>query len=351
MRCNRIKKILGAFLDEELSQRRVKQVQQHLENCSACAWELKSLQKVDGLGRWMTETSSKQMPKDYWDGFLTNIHEKLQKADKYKQSKMIGFFNRGRYLTQAFIAYWFKKAAHAFAAVVVIFALIFGIDYIRDSSSQIAKLEDSESEKISINFYLNEHEKALTKAAYSAHPSRSGMDLGYEDLLYYNTVRGSQRDWPGEAGIILREPNYYNDPARRKPSPAVDIANGKKLNLEEAQEAVSFKIIKSQTLYPGYFLESIRKIEGRECLQLVYTNGISTISLFEQALTSSEKLQSSDFREYVMYSRKGIRSVNIIGWNSAEVSFTLMGEHDLSHFLTIIREIQEVYIGNNDMVQ
>lgn len=350
MRCNRVKKILGTFLDEELSERKSKQVQRHLDECSACAWELKSFKKVDELGRWIIESSATQVPKDYWDGFLSNIHEKLQKADKYKQSKMIGFFNRAWCFSQAFVAYWFKKTAPGFAAAVVIFALIFGINYMRDSSSQNTVLDGSDGEKISINFYLKEHEKALTKAAYSTHPSRRGIDLGYEDLLYYNTVRGSHREWPGEAGIIIREPNYYNYPARKVPSPVADIANGKKLNLEEAQKAVSFKIIKSQTLYPGYFLESIKKIEGRECLQLVYTNGISTISLFEQALTSSEKFQSSDFREYVMYSRKGIRPVNIIGWNGAEVSFTLIGENDLSHFLNIIREIQDDYLGNNNMI-
>jgi hypothetical protein len=351
VRCKRIKKILGAFLDQELSQRKVKQVQQHLQKCSACAWELKSLQKIDELGRWITKTSSNQMPKDYWDGFLANMHEKLKKTDKYKHTKIFGFLNRALRLTKAFITYWFKKATPAFAAAVVIFALIFGINYLPDSSSQIVIREDSEKEKLSINLYLKEHEKAIKKATYSGHPSRSGIDLGYEDLLYYNTVRGSQREWPGEAGIILRSPHYYNYTTPTEQSPAVDIVNGKRLSLEEAQEAVGFKIIKSQFLYPGYFLESIKKIEGRECLQLVYTNGISTISLFEQALTSGEKLQSSDFREYVLYSRKGIRPVNIIGWNSAEVSFTLIGDQELSYFLDIIREIQGVYLGNNDMVQ
>jgi len=351
VRCNRVKKILSTFLDEELSERKSEQVRQHLDECSACTWELKSFKKVDELGRWITEASATQVSADYWDCFLSNIHKKLKKADKSKQSKMIGFFNRVWRFTQAFTAYWFKKAAPGFAAVVVIFVLLFGINYIRDRSSQSTIMDGSESEKISINFYLKEHEKALTKVAYSTHPSRRGIDLDHEDLLYYNTVRGSQREWPGEAGIIIREPKYYKYPTRKEPSPADDIANGQKLSLEEAQKAVSFKIIKSQTLYPGYFLESIKKIEGRECLQLVYTNGISTISLFEQALTSSEKVQSRDFREYVMYSRKGIRPVNIIGWNSAEVSFTLIGEDDLSHFLTIIREIQEVYIGNNDLVQ
>jgi hypothetical protein len=342
---------LGTFLDGELSERKSKQVQRHLVQCSACAWELKSFKKVDELGRWITEASATQVPADYWDGFLSNIHEKLMKADKHKQLKMIGIFNRGWHLTQTFTTYCFNKAAPGFAAAVVIFALLFGINYLRNSSSQTTVLDGSEGENISINFYLKEHEKVLAKTAYSAYSSPRRIELNYEDVFYYDAMRGSKREFQGETGIILRKPNYYNSSARRKPSTAADIANGKKLNLEQAQKAVSFEIIISQTLYPGYFLESIKKIEGRECLQLVYTNGINTISLFEQALINSEKLQSSDFREYVMYSRKGIRPVNIIGWNSAEVSFNLIGENDLSHFLSIIREIQEVYIGNNDMVQ
>ena len=92
MRCNTIKKILGTFLDEELSERKSKQVRRHLDACSACAWELKSFKKVDELGRWMTEACATRVPVDYWDGFLSNIHERLQKDDKYKQAKIVGFF-------------------------------------------------------------------------------------------------------------------------------------------------------------------------------------------------------------------------------------------------------------------
>ena len=179
---------------------------------------------------------------------------------------------------------------------------------------------------------------------HSTQPSRSGIELGYEDVLYYDAVRGSE--FLGERGVFLRAPRHRSFPVRGEPFIAPHIANGHKLDLQKAQEAVGFKIVVPQTLYPGYFLESIRKIEKRECLQLIYTNGISTISLFEQAVGSKEKFQSGDFREYVMYSQKGGEPVNIIGWNSAEVSFTLIGEEDFSHLMGIIRAIQEGYLGN-----
>lgn len=360
MRCNKVKKMLGAYLDGELSEGKAKQVQRHLAKCSACNWELKSFQKINGLGRWMAQTSSPRLPEGYWKGYLANLHKRLERAEIYQRSDMVGFFNRCWRFPSAFAAYWFKKIAPGLAAAVVVIAVITGINYMRHRALQIATLEGTEREKITINFYLKEHESAVKLAAYSTHLSRRGIELGYDDVFYYDAVRGVGREWPGEAGIFLRAPRHSNYPTPREPSRATDlpvrkermqtgIANGHRLSLRKGQEAVDFKIVAPQTLYPGYFLETLRKIEGRECLQLIYTNGISTVSLFEQAVASREKFHSGDFREYVMYSKEGGEPVNIIGWNSAEVSFTLIGEEDISHLMGIIRAIQEDYLGNKDM--
>ena len=333
MRCSSVRKVLGSYLDGELSERKAKRVRKHLAECSACAWELKSFQKIDELGKWAAEPA----PEGYWEGYLARLHSRMEREDRDFETP--GFFiRRLRFLA----GYWFRKVSPGLAIVLVIAALVAG--YMRFSPTRIA---EPETEKITVNFYLKQHEDAIMRASYSTDPPQSGIELRYEDVFYYDAARGPDRERPGEMGIFLRAPRRSVYPERREPSQADDISNGHSLSLREAQESVGFEVVAPQILHPGYFLENIRKIEGKECLQLIYTNGISTLSLFEQAFRSEERFRSGDFREYVMYSRGNDEPVNIIGWNSAEVSFTLIGEQDLSHLMGIIRAIQESYLAED----
>jgi hypothetical protein len=333
MRCSSVRRVSGSYLDGELPERKAKKVQKHLAECSACAWELKSFQKIDELGKRAVESA----PEGYWEGYLARLHSRMEREDKDFETP--GFFIRRLHF---FAGYWLRKVSPGLAIALVIAALIAG--YMRFSSTRIA---EPEREKITVNFYLKQHENAIMQASYSTEPPQGGIELGYEDVFYYDAARGPGREWPGEMGIFLRAPRRSVYPARKEPSQAVDISNGHSLSLREALESVSFGVIAPQILHPGYFLENIRKIEGKECLQLIYTNGISTLSLFEQAFRSEEKFHSSDFREYVMYSKGNGEPVNIIGWNSAEVSFTLIGEQDLPHLMGIIRAIQESYLAKD----
>jgi hypothetical protein len=335
MRCSSVREKLGSYLDGELPERKAKRVQKHLAECSACAWELRSFQKVDELGKWAVESA----PEGYWEGYLARLHSRMEREEREQKLGMPRAFGRRlRFLAGC----WLRKASPGLAAVLVTAALIAG--YTRFSPTRIGK---PEIEKITVNFYLKQHENAIMQASYSTEPPQSGIELGYEDVFYYDAARGPDREWPGEMGIFLRAPRRSVHPERRKPSHANDISNGHSLSLKKAQESVSFEVIAPHILHPGYFLENIRKIEGKECLQLIYTNGMSALSLFEQAFRSEERFHSSDFREYVMYSRGNGEPVNIIGWNSAEVSFNLIGEQDLSHLMGIIRAIKESYLAKD----
>ncbi len=347
MRCNKVKKILSAYLDGELSESKSKKVQQHLSECSTCAWELKSFQKIDELGRWMAETESSQTPRDYWENYQANLYARLEQETAYQQSNITGFLNRYWGFSLAFATHWLKRMAPGLAAAAIIIAMLTGIDYMRRQPFQTTAQESREMEKISVNLYLKEHKNAVMLTSHSTQPTQREIELGYEDVFYYDAARGLDGEWPGEAGVFLRAPRRSGYPIHKEPS--TDIANDRKLSLKEVREAVSFKIIAPQILHPAYFLESIRKVKGRECLQLIYTNGISTLSLFEQALGSEERFHSGDFREYIMYSKEGGEPVNIIGWNSAEVSFTLLGEEDLSHLMSIIRAVQANYLANSGL--
>ncbi len=347
MRCKKVKKILGAYLDGELSEKRAKKIQQHLTECSSCAWELKSFQKIDELGRWMAETESSQLPKDYWGDYQANLHARLEQEGIPQSSGMGEFFNRYWRFTLAFAAHWSERMAPGLAAAVIIVALIMGINYMRHQPLQTTTQESPRMKKISVNLYLKEHKNAVMLASHSPQSTQRQIELGYEDVFYYDAARGPDREWPGEAGVFLRAPRHSSYPVRKEPSRANDIAKGQELSLKEAQETVSFKIVAPQILHPAYFLESVRKVKGREAIQLIYTNGINTLSLFEQALGSAEKLHSSDLREYVMYSKGSGKSANIIGWNSAEISFALIGEKELSHLMDMIRAIQADYLEDN----
>jgi hypothetical protein len=333
MRCSSVRKVSGSYLDGELPERKAKKVQKHLAECSACAWELRSFQKIDELGKWAVESA----PEGYWGGYLARLHRRMELEER--DFEMPGFFVRRLHFLAG---YWLRKMSPGLAIVLVIAALIAG--YIRFSPTRIA---EPETEKITVNFYLKQHENAIMRASHSIEPPRSGIELGYEDVFYYDAARGLGRERPGETGIFLRAPRRSVYPERREPSQADEISNGHSLSLREAQESVSFEVAAPQILHPGYFLENIRRIEGKECLQLIYTNGISTLSLFEQAFRSEEKFHSGDLREYVLYSRGNGEPVNIIGWNSAEVSFTLIGEEDLPHLMGIIRAIQESYLAKD----
>ena len=344
MRCNRVRKMLGAYMDEELSGRKTKKIQKHLTMCSACAWELKSLQKIDELGRWMAETEAARLPENYWQNYTAHLHARIDQEGEHPGTGITGLLGRYWRFSANFTDYWARRMAPGLIAALIVIGLITGANHIRHRLFQVAAQGSPETEKISVNLYLKEHENAVMLTSHSAQPSQVGIELGHEDVFYYDAVRGLDREWPGEAGVFLRAPRRSSYPVDRRPSKAPDIFNGHKLSLKEAQESFSFGVVAPRMLYPAYFLEGIRKVEGRECLQLIYTNGISTLSLFEQALESDEKLHSSDFREYVMYSKDGIGSASIIGWNSQKVSFTLIGVEDLSDLMDVIHLIQADYL-------
>jgi len=348
MKCNRIRRKLGAYLDGELPERKAEKIRKHLAECSSCTWELKSFHKIDELGRWTAEAESAQPPEDYWENYQANLHARLEQEKVHRGAGISSFLSRCWNFSLAFAVYWSGKMAPGLAAAVVILALAMGLYYVRHQPIQTIAQGSPETEKISVNLYLKEHENAVMLASHSTQPQQMGVELGYEDVFYYDAARGLDSGWSGERGVFLRAPRHSSYPVDMEPSKSVDIANGDKLSLKAAQEAVSFRIVAPQILHPAYLLECIRKVEGREAVQLVYTNGISTLSLFEQALESEEKLYSSDFREYVMYSKAEGEPANMIGWNSREVSFTLIGEQEFSPLMGLTRAIQESYFGEKE---
>ena len=354
--------MLGAYLDGELTDKKVSKIEQHLMECALCSWELKSFRKVDEFGQWVANANGQHLYP--WEDYIANLHGKLKKAKASQNSWVFCIYYRFRYSTSGFIAYWFRKLAPGFAFALFIAGIFLGINYIRNNSTEIpqsvssvktannvqqsvsvskAKLggpeKQSESQKLIFNFYLKEHKNAVIQQV--SHPEQTihkGVEIKDDDVLYYDTIRGERQ---GEAGLILRAPRRSNVPAQVSTPQAKKIDDSHSLNLEQATKSVTFKVAAPQTLYPGYLLESIKKLEGKNCLHLVYTNGINTLSLFEQSMASEEKLHPNDFKEYIMYSKEGNDPANIIGWNSRGVSFTIIGNEDFPKLINITRGIQE----------
>jgi len=372
MRCSKVKDTLGAYLDKELSERKVKRIERHLAKCSACTWELRSFQKINELGQRIAEAELSQLPDGYWDTYITNLYGKLEHAGVHHRFSKFSFLAPYWHFTLNFASYWFKKTAPGLAVAVVVIALAMSVSHFinrpaqnpiqesqktmpvvsKSTSKEIVKKpviaekpsKINELEKITINFYLKEHENAVMQASYSPQIRQKSVELSYDDVFYYDAARGLDKDWQGEAGIFLRAPHRSSYRGSGEPSQqSSNIANDHKLSLQEAQKTVNFRIAAPRTLYPGYFLESIKKIEGKECIHLIYTNGISTLSMFEQTIKSEEKFHSGDFREYVMYSKEDGKPANIISWNNTVVSYTLIGKEDFSYLMDIIRTFQEDY--------
>jgi len=86
-------------------------------------------------------------------------------------------------------------------------------------------------------------------------------------------------------------------------------------------------------------LDAIRRIEGRDALHLLYTDGINTISLFEQPLDGQRGLGAQDFREYALYRSEGQGPGTILAWRDHALSYVLIGNIEMSQLMDMAQSI------------
>ena len=137
-------------------------------------------------------------------------------------------------------------------------------------------------------------------------------------------------------GIIVRGPSYQRQIGSPESSA---ISNGHTLTLSEARETADFDLIAPPRLYPGYCLDQIRKIDGRDALQMLYTNGIDSISLFEQSLDGQHGLDAEDFREFAVYRQTEQAGGTILAWRDDEVFYALIGNIEMSQLMDMAQSI------------
>ncbi len=187
-----------------------------------------------------------------------------------------------------------------------------------------------------INFYLKEHQDVIARHASmnqtTAQPAQ--MRVNQHDILYYEFFDDELEYM--SPGIIVRGPSSQH---QIDSSNAPVISNGHTLTITEARQAAGFNLVSPSWLRPAYALDQIRRIEGRDALQLLYTDGIDSVSLFEQPLNGQRGLEAKDFREYAVYRQKERAGGTILAWRDDELSYVLIGNTEMSELMDMAQSI------------
>ncbi len=237
-----------------------------------------------------------------------------------------------------------RRAGYLAAALLVISSSVACFVLSRKVTDLKAELEQARrdialvptDETTTINLYLREHEDVVARhATFSpATPQPARMRVNQHDVLYYELF-GDEPEYMSP-GIIVRGPSSEREiDSSRAPA----ISNGHTLTLSEARQTANFELQAPARLYPGYCLDQIRRIEGREALQLLYTDGINSISLFAQPLDGQRGLEPKDFREYAVYQNKERAGGTILAWRDDALSYVLIGSIEMSQLMDMAQSI------------
>jgi len=308
-KCEDIQIDLEAYLSGETDELRKNEIYDHLQDCRDCSQALQRLTKLSGvIDSWQTPEPSPLM------------YQKLSKQMKAPSPLHVKTFRNPL----------IRKVVFKLTEVAAIVAITLSISHL--FSKPVPQLRD---ESASLNFYLREHrDVAAQLASFEPSTPAARVDVPRNDILYYEFM-----DEPYEfahPGIIVRGPSSKHQTSY---SEAPTITNGHTLTLSEARKAADFELVSPPRLHPGYMLDQIRRIEGRDTLHLLYTNGINTISLFEQPLDGQRGLVPQDFREYALYSNKGQSGGTILAWRDEAVSYVLVGNVEMSQLMDMAQAI------------
>jgi hypothetical protein len=315
MECEDIRKRLKAFFDDEVEEAERTTIQGHLGHCPDCSGVVRQFERLTGvLQAWKTEVP----PGD--------LYERLQAGLESRESWW------RKVLTPALAG----RAALRFAEVAAVVLITLGVSRYFQKPSPAPPDDDLAT----INFYMTEHQEAVLQAASMEPAERPAarVTLSRDDIMYYEFIDDYRQ--VSRPGVILRGPSSSRD--AEAGAPDSDISRARALSLPQAREAVSFDPVAPSRIHPGYILDTITMVAGRESLHLLYTNGIDTFSVFEQPLDGGQGLAAQDFREYAVYRSSPPAEIagdqagtTILAWKNTHVSFVLIGRADLSRLMEI----------------
>jgi len=234
---------------------------------------------------------------------------------------------------------WAGKAALRFAEVAsIVFITLAVSGHFRNP-----RLAPPDDEFATINLYMTEHQEAVLQTASNEASARqpARMTVNRDDIMYYEYIDEYRRI--SRPAVILRGPDAVRDAAADGPAPG--LAGAKALTLPEARAAVSFDPVAPARVHPGYILDAVTKVAGRESLHLLYTNGIDTFSVFEQPLGGDRGLAAEELRKYAVYksstAAEDLRNrggMTILAWKNTSVSYVLIGRVDMSRMMEIAQQ-------------
>jgi len=271
------------------------------------------------------------------DKIISNALKALDESEKSRFDLMPMETNERRKIRWRSAAYLAAALliSSSLGANVVLSKKVSGLaEELKRARSHTAAVPTEDS--ATINFYLREHQDMLVQYASHHEPATPSVQVhvDQDNILYYEMFSPpSESMYPG---IIVRRPPYH-EPIEESQAPA--ISNGHNLSLSEAREMSDFNLAAPPRLFPGYSLDQIRKIEDRDAMQMVYTNGIHSISLFEQPLDGLRSLGPRDFREYAVFQNKGKAGGTILAWRDDALSYVVIGNVDMSQLMDMAQSI------------
>ena len=314
MKCENVQEELEAFLSNDIDDSRKVEIQTHLDECQDCSQALRQLTELsEVLQTWQGIEPSPMM------------YEKL----KARMNTFESIWGR------IFINPHARKIAFQFAEIAAIVILtLLASHWLRKPGPEIS------TDSTTINFYLKEHQGVVYQtASANLYPSSAAhMRLNRRDIFYYEFF--DDRYEFTRPGIILRGPAYQRKIISQD---STAISNGHILTLSQARKTINFNLVAPSRLHTGYILDKIRKIEGRNSLHLLYTNGINTVSFFEQPLEERRRLEVQDFREYAVYHQNDGQVGNtILAWSDDALSFVLIGNTEMAQLMDMAQFINDM---------
>jgi hypothetical protein len=310
---------LDAFKSEEVEEQKKTEIQSHLAGCGDCSEALKQL---DGLSEVLHS----------WK----EIEPSPLLFNKLKERMGILESPWKRAFTYAFS----RKGALRFAqgAAIVVLTLLVS-SWLQKPGPGI--IEDAAE----INFYFSEHQDATFKSVAAEIESRPGSQIRMErdDLVYFEYLEGPP--WGSQAGFFMKQkPDRQVVSLPRAPL----ISKGIVLEPSEVRSAVDFDPLIPEQLLSGYTLDSIRKIEDKNSLHLLYRKDVSTLSIFQQPAMTEEGLVPQDFRDYAVFQNIESAAVPqeqgkeaIMTWRSGSLSFVLIGKVGISQLMDVVHSFSD----------
>jgi hypothetical protein len=240
------------------------------------------------------------------------------------------------------------KTALRFAEVAAVVFITLAVSLYFQKPAPVRPADDLAT----LNFYVTEHQEAVLQAASmeSAGRPAARVTLSRDDIMYYEFIDDYRRI--SRPGVVLRGSASLRDSGQA--APGSGLSSAKALTLPQARKEVSFDPVAPSRIHPGYILDTITKVAGRESLHLLYTNGIENFSVFEQLLDGDQGLAAKDFREYAVYKSSSPGEIagnqagtTILAWKNTHVSFVLIGRADMSRLMEIAQVFTDASQSTN----